>query len=98
MIGGQDSPQDEKQLQSNNEQRNLDEQKSGEKPDEECRGRSSFSDPGVNSFVAMLEEKGLMDLPPGGAMHDEEYWAFLKRQRLRRRAGMQLPVYRNYKA
>ncbi|XP_076451530.1 extracellular serine/threonine protein CG31145-like [Babylonia areolata] len=69
------------------------------------RRSNNFTDPQVDAFVAMLGEKGLLDFPPGGGggrggsvWVEEDYWAFLKRQRLRRKAGMKLPAYENYKA
>lgn len=57
----------------------------------------NFSNPQVDAFVQVLEQKGMLDMLPGQGLQ-EDYWAFLKRQRLRRIAGLLLPAYKNYRA
>ncbi|KAK7112956.1 extracellular serine/threonine protein CG31145-like [Littorina saxatilis] len=60
--------------------------------------RANFTDPTVDAFVKTLEDNGLLDVLPGSSLEGENYWDFLKRQRLQRKAGMQLPAYKNYKS
>ena len=59
--------------------------------------RGNFTDPQVDAFLVKLEKKGLLDVLPGVGLQ-ENYWMFLKRQRRRRKAGIQLPAFRNYKS
>ena len=59
--------------------------------------RGNVTDPLVDAFLLTLEEKGLLDLLPGVGLQ-ENYWAYLKRQRRRRKSGGQLPAFKNYKS
>ena len=59
--------------------------------------RGNFTDPVVDAFLDRLVRKGLLDVLPGVGLQ-ENYWAFLKRQRRRRKSGIQLPAFRNYKS
>ncbi|KAK7502298.1 hypothetical protein BaRGS_00006251 [Batillaria attramentaria] len=59
--------------------------------------RTNFTDARVDEFMVMLERKGLLDIVPGTALEDEDYWEFLRRQRKNRRKGIQLPAYKNYR-
>ncbi|KAL8558211.1 hypothetical protein ACOMHN_055461 [Nucella lapillus] len=60
-------------------------------------GVRNFTDLGVDALVVMLDRKGMLDLDPEQGLQ-ENYWAFLKRHRLRRHPGPPLPAYRNYRA
>ncbi|XP_076459722.1 extracellular serine/threonine protein CG31145-like [Babylonia areolata] len=58
----------------------------------------TFADPKVDAFMRKLEKAGLLDVVPEQGGLQENYWTFLRRQRLRRKPGIQLPAYRNYRA
>jgi hypothetical protein len=72
--------------------------KGSSKPPSKHWSFTNFTDPNVDKLISMVEAKGMLDVPPGQRLQDENYWVFLKRQRTKRKAGMQLPSYKNYKS
>lgn len=57
-----------------------------------------YTDSAVDTFVDMLWNKEMLDvLQDFEGLEQEDYWAFIKRQRLRRNKGVALAAYKDYK-
>ena len=57
---------------------------------------NDFTNDYIDEFIQMMIKSNILDIPDGQDISEEDYFLFLRRQRLKRPIGMRLPFYKQY--